>query len=762
MISYFNQTWRLGVAATLLVAVGGFIGSSAWAATLNGQISIRPLSPQEKKDYVLPSAQGASGLATVGVGQPVYLDALINRVITASNIVGVTWTLTNQPIGSLAALTNSPLGSNVPTYKMADRLTLQVAGRTLLLPDVVGSYTVAARIVTLDSGTTNLTQTITAATYMGVNTCALCHSGGVVADNTMVPWSKTPHATFFTRAIDGLESDHYGANCISCHTLGFDVNVNAVNGGFDDVARQVGWTFPAILTNGNWAAMPAALKNVSNIQCENCHGPGSQHAFSLGDPAKISATFASGDCAQCHDSKPQHLRTTEWSNSRHAIATRTGSGPNRYNCVRCHTAGGFKGFMDNVGNTNGYTTNTVYEAITCSTCHDPHDATNPHQLRAALNYDFADGNSFTNVGAGALCMQCHHSRNGSAVENVKNFSQGKPTWLGGSAFGVHDSSQGDMVEGVNAITYGKFIPSGSHSKSVGDVCVGCHMQPVAVTDPAFGKAGGHTFSMTYPVVSGGVTNIVDKVDVCIKCHGEIEEFNMVRKDYNGDGVIEGIQTEVQNLLNKVTTMLPSSAYRADGNYFADGLVKTSVSAKTNWPVKFLNAAYNWQFVNADGSKGIHNAPYAVGLLKASIADLTGDVNDDGLPDWWQVQYFGSANSAGASPNATPAGDGVPNWLKYGLGLNPMTPGLVLPDGVIWANAGKVGGASATNTVQIYTAAEIVYNTEAGKSYQLQAISSLDGGWKNIGPVVVGTGDAVSLVTPTRSNGQQFYRVQITP
>ena len=39
-----------------------------------------------------------------------------------------------------------------------------------------------------------------------------------------------------------------------------------------------------------------------------------------------------------------------------------------------------------------------------------------------------------------------------------------------------------------------------------------------------------------------------------------------------------------------------------------------------------------QFVNADGSKGIHNAPFAVGILKASIADLTGDSNNDGIPD----------------------------------------------------------------------------------------------------------------------------------
>src|SRR5450759_3258971 len=145
------------------------------------------------------------------------------------------------------------------------------------------------------------------------------------------------------------------------------------------------------------------------------------------------------------------------------------------------------------------------------------------------------------------------------------------------------------------------------------------MQTVASTDPAFTKAGGHTWKMSYSVVNGGVTNNVDLVNVCVQCHGPISSFDMVKVDYNGDGVIEGVQTEVQKLLDKLSGMLPNSTYRADGNYVADGLVK-SPSVKTNWQAKFLKAAYNFQFVNNDLSKGVHNAPYAVGLLKASIGD----------------------------------------------------------------------------------------------------------------------------------------------
>ena len=402
----------------------------------------------------------------------------------------------------------------------------------------------------------------------------------------------------------------------------------------------------------------------------------------------------------------------------------------------------------------------LYEAITCQACHDPHDASNPHQLRVGSNVVLPDGTSITNAGAGGFCMNCHYSRNGSATNNVAKFALGQATWAGGSSFGTHDSPQGDMLEGVNAITYGKSIPSSAHRGSLTNTCVDCHMQAVATTDPAFGQAGGHTFHMTYNVVTNGVTNSFDKVDVCVQCHGPMTSFNMVKEDYNGDGIIEGVQTEVQHLLDKLSTLLPNTNYVASGNYVADGLVKTSslISPKTNWPTAFLNGAYNWQFVANDGSLGIHNVAYAVGLLKASIGDLTGDANQDGLPDAWQAEYFGTnwASNANAAPNANPSGDGIPNWLKYALGMDPTQKATALPGGAyVWADGNKLGGG--TNTIQIFTAAEVTFNTVVGKTYQIQAISSLGAGWVNVGPPIVGTGNAVSYTTPTRQNVKQFYR-----
>jgi len=197
---------------------------------------------------------------------------------------------------------------------------------------------------------------------------------------------------------------------------------------------------------------------------------------------------------------------------------------------------------------------------------------------------------------------------------------------------------------------------------------------------------------------------------------------------------------------------------------ADGLVK-SPSTQTNWPAKFLQAAYNYQFVSSDGSKGVHNGPFAVGLLKASIANLTGVSTAGGLPDAWLAQYFGPnfATNSAASPNAINNPAGQPNWLMYALGLNPFTTTAVTGanTGTIYFNGNNIVNG-ATNTVAIYTAAEIAFNTQVGTTYQIQGVTALTGGWQNISTNIPGTGGSVSYVTPTRGNAQWFFRVVHTP
>jgi hypothetical protein len=310
---------------------------------------------------------------------------------------------------------------------------------------------------------------------------------------------------------------------------------------------------------------------------------------------------------------------------------------------------------------------------------------------------------------------------------------------------------------VNAVTYGKVIPSAPHASVVSNTCAGCHMQTVATNDPAFTLAGGHTFKMSYMNSLGAKTPVTY---VCTQCHGAITNFDIPVADYNGDGIVEGVQTEVRHLLDKLSTLLPPKGYQANAaNYVADGLVE-SPSAQTNWPTKFLKAAYNWQFVSMDNSFGIHNAPFAVGLLKASIGDLTGDANNDGIPDAWQIGYFGSVTNAAAAPNSINNTNGLPNWMMYALGLDPHS-GSTAVNGVIYVNGNNIVNGT-TNTIAIYTAAEIAFNTQVGTTYTVQGITALTGSWQNISTNIPGTGESISYLTPTRNNTQMYFRVVHTP
>jgi hypothetical protein len=588
-----------GHLALALIALAA--ATTATAQTpLQAQLGLRPVTNDDISAYKLPSTtQKSGGLSTVGLGQPAYLEARVNVAIPASDVGGVVWTLTNKPAGSNAQFEESPLGTDVLMYEPADRLVSRVAGRKMLRPDVPGRYQVTASISTATNGTTDVTLTILASTYVGIQACAQCHGGGPAGTpwSMVESWSQTGHAVWFKKGIDGeLEGGTYGTGCISCHTVGYDANAKAANGGFDDMAAQLKWVMPAVFKPGNFAAMPPALKNVANIQCENCHGPGSEHVANGGDPRFISISLNSGDCGQCHGALTHHIKSGEWATSGHAVTPSTPSGPGREACVGCHTAAGFIGRMK-----GSKTVNTSYNPVNCQTCHDPHGRTAPagapHLLRSVSSVQLMDGTNVTDGGAGLLCMNCHQSRVKAA-----DYAPSAPA---DPRFGPHHGPQADMLAGTNGYTYGQTIPSSAHGYAVEDTCVGCHMQTVAPTDPLFLKAGGHTFKP-------GSADGGDLVGKCQSCHGsKLDSFNFALLDYNGDGKIEGVQTEVQHLLDQLSSLLPPV-----------GKPKSSLSIDATWTRPQLEGGYNWLFVKEDGSSGIHNTAYTVGLLKASIANLS--------------------------------------------------------------------------------------------------------------------------------------------
>lgn len=592
----------------VLLAVAAVSTAVAQTTPPKSRLIARPISSDDITAYKLPSTvSNSGGLLTIGIGQAAHLEADLDIAVAAADITGVSWELWYQPSGSAAKLADSPLPANLPVFEPSDRPVYQVAGRKLLRPDAVGPYIVIATITTKTT-TVTAAQTFFAAKYVGIATCTMCHGGGL-ADVKVPAWSKTAHAEVFKDNINGATGQKtYGSSCWGCHTVGFDKNKTLANGGFDDVMKLLGWTPPAATAPGNWDGVPNDLKNVANIQCENCHGPGSLHADSGGEPIAISINHSSGDCNQCHHAGTHHIKGAEWENSVHAVTTRDPSGTGRQGCVGCHTSTGFIQRMNAAAkNIPFVAVDTSYEAINCQACHDAHGQTSPdgapHQIRSVASVTLKDGTVLKKGGEGLLCMNCHQAR-----QNAATYVNTTPT---SSHWGPHSGTQADMLAGVNGFTYGKAIPSSAHDDVVKDTCVTCHMQPVDSKDPALFKVGGHTFKPSMAATDKLPSK--ELVGACQNCHGaEVDTFDFPLFDYNNDGLIEGVQTEVQHLLDQLSSMLPP-----------DNKPKKSLAIDKTWTPQQLKAAYNWQFVANDGSKGIHNTAYAVGLLKASIADLSG-------------------------------------------------------------------------------------------------------------------------------------------
>lgn len=70
--------------------------------------------------------------------------------------------------------------------------------------------------------------------------------------------------------------------------------------------------------------------------------------------------------------------------------------------------------------------------------------------------------------------------------------------------------------------------------------------------------------------------------------------------------------------------------------------------------------------------------YTNNSVVATMLDATADSNTNGLPDWWELQYFGSIDSGQTWTNSY-LGDGIPNGVKYAFLIDPTVP---VPPGLL--------------------------------------------------------------------------------
>ncbi|MFO0908851.1 MAG: multiheme c-type cytochrome [Isosphaeraceae bacterium] len=133
------------------------------------------------------------------------------------------------------------------------------------------------------------------ATFVGVDACKECHPATVEA------WAESKHAHAFDSLLhDPKPNVIHDVECISCHTVGFGY------------------------TSGYLSAEQTPL--LKNVQCENCHGPGSKHVAEptvLKHQVPLRVTLEQAEknrlCLSCHDedNSPHFDFTKYWDQIEH-------------------------------------------------------------------------------------------------------------------------------------------------------------------------------------------------------------------------------------------------------------------------------------------------------------------------------------------------------------------------------------------------------------------------------------------------------------
>lgn len=276
-------------------------------------------------------------------------------------------------------------------------------------------------------------------------------------------------------------------------------------------------------------------------------------------------------------------------------------------CNACHSGNGFIAKYK-----PGFTWDGDPQQVSCAACHDPHETKNPYQIRTLDPYTsvVANGESHEIVvtGNGQLCVQCHHARRGPDQQVLTGYAH----------FGPQGSPQGDMIAGVSGYEDLNGFDFTRNRKTshylIKEACVTCHMH----AEPYPNANTGHSFIAT--------------TAACRDCHGVLESFDDIKAndDFDGNGLVEGIQREVHGLLDLLSSELVAAGLDSTGGVAAglSATVNDTLADGSQKPenIRLRRAGYNYVFVMNDGSFGVHQPVYTVQLLQQSILFLNLNVD----------------------------------------------------------------------------------------------------------------------------------------
>lgn len=307
----------------------------------------------------------------------------------------------------------------------------------------------------------------------------------------------------------------YSKGCIGCHSTGVKSIVQDANGEW----RADLW--PAALYQPDdptyWDFDHDGNKDLTNVGCESCHGPGSAHVLGGGDPSKIvnpedlDTAEANEVCGQCHlrpKSVPSGLfgfpfnetEQRQWIPGRGEDLNDFGTDQGGYWPDGIHSKQHHQQWLD--FNRSAHP-NNPFEQLRCWDCHEPHEnTTNEHQIVVSREDDGVV--MATSNDNDTLCLSCHATHG-----DFKNITK---------------EMVADYDENVGAI--GATIAAHSHHPYAPDRTLGlsrcskCHMPTVAKSAIAF-DIHSHVFDPIAPEETlayqeqGGMPNAC-----AVSCHSQ--------------------------------------------------------------------------------------------------------------------------------------------------------------------------------------------------------------------------------------------------
>ena len=411
--------------------------------------------------------------------------------------------------------------------------------------------------------------------------------------------------------------------CAGCHTTGFNL----------EKADK--------FTAANYKSGKGMPFVELGIGCEACHGPGSEHVVpgkSTKDniPVNKSEALDAQICGQCHTrgiskddkgvthqypldytpggdlrtanwtpvqptgqsadlnwwvdghAKMQRQQYLEWLPSRHATALDTlKKQGGQDSCVVCHSADAFLASQDKTAQPVKLA--DAKFSITCQTCHDPHKAS--PQARDGLLRD----ESYQ------ACTACHNGTSGGA----------RPIKAGDV---VHESMQ-EMYEGKGAIgVEGKASPHFS-AEDGQPICTSCHMPSTAQSADSIGTGHLDIATHDWKIVMPGKAE-KGEPSACSACHINAKSS---APQFSADALQTAIDGRRKETVNELAAL--DARLKALSEKNPDWIDSKTQAPADAAPDSFKSAFTNVSFVEADGSKGFHNNPYAKAILAKADSDL---------------------------------------------------------------------------------------------------------------------------------------------